>query len=152
MVGGGVRLHPVLAFTPPPQQRHAIANFDMSDTVHHVRLPRMKSHYLSQPATSPRVPSLSVWSPVLARHIIVHRSEGACVTVMDVLCAIQRHMRMRVGEEAIVEEEGDGSQQQPLPGTKATLFGGDHWFYGLSRSNESEDSFVLHAGPRWDMS
>lgn len=149
--GLGVRLHPVLVYQAPPQHTPSLASFDMSNSVHRVHLPRMKTHYLNQPATVPSVPSLSMWCPTLSRHIVVHRSGPEGVTVFDVWREIRRHMRMQIGMEGIVVDEDDLAGG-PQPGTKVTLYAGNHWFYGLSRSCEAEDSFVLHSGPRRDVS
>lgn len=126
---GEITLHPAL------QRPSDIANYPRID--------------LREPATSPRLPSLSIIHPMLPWAITVHRSEEHWVIVADVLAAIGKALQTPLDQQSRYEVRRylrnvvDSVLEQP-GAIRLDLLGSRHRFAGLSRSSMGGDIFLLH--------
>ncbi|KAF9449808.1 hypothetical protein P691DRAFT_666793 [Macrolepiota fuliginosa MF-IS2] len=94
---GQMQIHYLLAYSPLAD---IPINFDLS--LHWSQIEgQISSHELSEPATSPPLPSLLIICPLVPGDILVRPREfpGPHVTVLDVLYYLYRYLRLAVSQE-----------------------------------------------------
>lgn len=118
------------------------------------------SHYLSEPATEPQLPSLTVTHPELPWPIIVHPSaNSSCVTVADVLHTIRGSLSLPVTEREYRDwlsglngrrENRSGRHRQDenrmalrVGMTRLSFLAGKTCFVGLAPCSLGSDVWVL---------
>ena len=151
-----VSVNPVLEFNPKP-----LINFDISLPPSYITTPRCHEQCLFEPATHPKLPSLSVISPLLPWAITIHRSSinPAFVTVADVLGTIYGAVHISVTEAEFEYLASDPAVQTQSGGygyrvrwayrrgmQKLDFLGGKNKFLGLSKSSMGWDTWILNVG------
>jgi hypothetical protein len=152
-----VSINPVLEFTLKPP-----INFDLSLPPSCVTTPHCHERCLFEPATHPKLPSLTVISPLLPWLIIIHTSSinPAFVTVADVLGTIYGAVHIRVTEAEFeylapytavqTQSGGYGDREYKARGVyqrdmqRLDFLGGKNNFLGLSKSSMGWDTWILN--------
>jgi hypothetical protein len=152
-----VSINPVLEFTLKPP-----INFDLSLPPSYITIPHCHERCLFEPATHPKLPSLTVISPLLPWPIIIHTLSinPAFVTVADVLGTIYGAVHIRVTEAEFeylapypavqTQSGGYGDRGCRTPGVyrrdmqRLDFLGGKNNFLGLSKSSMGWDTWILN--------
>ncbi|KAG7094562.1 hypothetical protein E1B28_005390 [Marasmius oreades] len=149
---GDFILHPSLRSTP---ESSGFETVDLASVQHFVRARTEASHmtshpsYLSAPATTPHLPSLTIVHPSIPWCITVHRSRAEYVTIADILYTLGKDLQIpldpewsgRVARHLRISQRDSVRHREMI---RLDMLSGKTIFAGLSKSHSGTETWRLH--------